>query len=123
MKKGIAILILIGLAFQVMAQFGAFLYFEVNRDYIAKNECENIAKPQMHCDGQCVLSKLLKKTDQEKENKKAFNTRVLDALVHADLAFEFENVYFKMEVPNFFFKNPHIQETPTSIFHPPPANS
>ncbi|MDM8172826.1 hypothetical protein QT327_00440 [Olivibacter sp. 47] len=42
--------------------------FYANRDYIAQNLCENRTRPELHCNGQCVLMKKLKK-EQEREAK------------------------------------------------------
>lgn len=122
MKRVLTTFLILTFIFQIAAQFGVFLYFEANQSYIAKTQCENISKPMMHCDGQCVLSKLLKKTEQEKENKKAFNSRILDALVHPDTNFEFTNLVVELKTENPVFKNPFFTDTYKSIFHPPPIS-
>ncbi|WP_017259093.1 hypothetical protein [Pedobacter arcticus] len=122
MKRVFTTFLILTFIFQIAAQFGVFLYFEANQNYIAKTQCENIKKPEMHCDGQCVLSKLLKKTEQEKENKKAFNSRVLDALVHPDTNFEFINLVVELKNEKAFFKPAFLINPPTSIFHPPPIS-
>ncbi|HEX7366454.1 MAG TPA: hypothetical protein VF273_05120 [Pelobium sp.] len=120
MKRLVTAFLIFSLMFQIAAQFGVFLYFEANQSYIAKTQCENIAKPMLHCNGQCVLSKLLKKTEQEKENKKAFNSRVLDALVHPDSNFEFVNLIVELKKQKAIYKPAFFVNPPTSIFHPPP---
>jgi hypothetical protein len=35
--------------------------YYIQKDYIAKNLCENRNKPQMHCEGKCCLKKRLAK--------------------------------------------------------------
>lgn len=122
MKRVITTFLIISFLFQIVAQFGVFLYFEVNQNYIAKTQCENISRPMMHCDGQCVLSKLLKKTEQEKENKKAFNSRILDALIHPTNDFEFLNFVVELKKQKAIYKPAFIISPPTSIFHPPPIS-
>lgn len=122
MKRVITAFLILSFIFQIAAQFGVFLYFEANQNYIAKTQCENISKPMLHCEGSCVLSKLLKKTEQEKENKKAFNSRVLDAFVNADINFEFINTVIEVKTETPVFKNPFLKDTFQSIFHPPPIS-
>lgn len=34
--------------------------FELNRDFIAKNLCQNRNRPQLNCNGKCYLAKKLK---------------------------------------------------------------
>lgn len=65
-------LVYIMLAALVMAQslvnVSIGLYYQFNKAYIAQKLCVNANKPQLHCNGQCYLSKMLKKAD-ERENK------------------------------------------------------
>lgn len=120
MKRVIIAVLILSFTFQIAAQFGTLLYFTANQNYIAKNLCVNISKPKMHCEGQCVLTKLLKKTEQDQQNKKAFNNRVLEAFVHGDSDFVFSNLAFDLKNKKAIFKSAFIINPPTSIFHPPP---
>ncbi|SHF19027.1 hypothetical protein [Pedobacter caeni] len=47
------------------------LAFKLNQDYIANALCENKDKPQMHCNGRCVLAKKLKQAEQNEEKQRA----------------------------------------------------
>ena len=38
-----------------------YLDFELRKEFIIKNLCENRFKPQLHCDGKCYLAKQLTK--------------------------------------------------------------
>lgn len=122
MKRVITAFLILSFLLQIVAQFGVFLYFESNQNYIAKTQCENINKPMLNCKGSCVLSKMLKKTEQDKENKKAFNSRVLDAFVNAAINFEFINTVIDVKAETPVFKNPFLKYTFQSIFHPPPIS-
>ena len=42
-----------------------YLDFELRKEYIIKNLCENRFKPQLHCDGKCYLSKQLHKVAED----------------------------------------------------------
>jgi len=69
LKRIIAFLLLITLAYQCLGSMGVFVWFESNRSYIAKELCENRARPQMHCNGQCVLMKKLKALEEKSSDK------------------------------------------------------
>jgi hypothetical protein len=42
-----------------------YLDFELRKEYIIHNLCENRFKPQLHCDGKCYLSKQLQKVAED----------------------------------------------------------
>jgi hypothetical protein len=52
------------------------LDYRINKDFIAKNLCENRNRPGMHCEGRCYLCKKVKaenKKDQENPERRADN--------------------------------------------------
>ena len=61
MKKLVAIIALMGILLQTFSQVVIVAEYYANKDYIAKNLCENRDKPMMHCDGKCCLKKKLAK--------------------------------------------------------------
>lgn len=42
--------------------------YEINKNYVTQNFCENKNKPQMHCNGQCHLSKQLQKHEKNENS-------------------------------------------------------
>ncbi len=58
-------ILLIALLAQNCSRYMLMLGFELNREYIAKNLCENREKPRSCCKGKCFLKKQLAKTDKE----------------------------------------------------------
>ena len=42
-----------------------YLEYEVNKEHIAKNLCENKAKPEMKCNGKCHRTKQIQRIAQE----------------------------------------------------------
>ncbi len=42
--------------------------FRLNRGYITRNSCENRYRPQLHCNGNCVLMKKLKQQERSENN-------------------------------------------------------
>ena len=63
-RKLATILLLVAFATQTFERAFLLLDYYTNTGSFAKN-CENKLRPQLHCNGQCVLMKKLK----EQENK------------------------------------------------------
>ncbi|HEX3934292.1 MAG TPA: hypothetical protein VHW43_06405 [Puia sp.] len=73
-------LLLLVVLLQTFSKVVTYVDFCVNRDYIARNLCENRDKPMMHCGGRCVLRKRLARQDNEDKSnpeKKDKETTVL----------------------------------------------
>jgi len=68
LKSFIAILIASVFLFQSASKLLIMADYEMNKEYIAKNLCENKEKPKSTCNGKCHLAKELKKQDK-KENQ------------------------------------------------------
>ncbi|MFL0162593.1 hypothetical protein [Aquirufa salirivi] len=83
MKRIIAILLLIAIQLPLMSQWASVAYYQVNRNYIAKNLCENRDKPKLNCNGQCYLAKKLKAAE-DKEQKT--NSERLEKMPQIQLA-------------------------------------
>ncbi|MFD3275142.1 hypothetical protein [Aquirufa echingensis] len=122
MKRIIAILLLIAIQLPLMSQWASVAYYQVNRNYIAKNLCENRDKPKLNCNGQCYLAKKLKAAE-DKEQKS--NSERLEKMPEIQLACEqLPNLAFQLSF--FEFAEDHYPpaelETQSSIllpFHPP----
>ncbi len=101
----------------------AMLDYEINfSDYLAK--CVNKSRPQLHCNGQCVLMKKIKA--QEDEEKK----KVLIALEANALYFHQESQdVLRFDVPesiiflkaNAFYVNHYQFNFNSAVFRPPLA--
>ena len=63
----IPILILL-LMTQTFSQWIVIISFNLNRDFIAKNICENRYRPKLNCKGNCVLMKKMKLEQKEEQN-------------------------------------------------------
>jgi hypothetical protein len=89
-----------------LSPWGTIAYFKLNRDYIAKVLCENRARPEMHCNGQCYLAKKLKQ-QQEKQDKetseKVQNTPVIQLFTSPFHSYIFEALpaAFPEKIPLF----------------------
>ena len=58
--------------FQAFSKWVIMAEYTINQDYIAKNLCENKARPMLHCNGKCQLMKKL--AEEEKQNSSNSNT-------------------------------------------------
>ena len=59
------------LSCQLVLKLSIIAWFEINQDYIAANLCENKARPELVCCGKCVLTKQLKKADNNERKESA----------------------------------------------------
>ena len=67
--KFIAIPILILLLLtQTLSSWMVVAAFNLNREYITKNLCENRYTPQLNCQGNCVLMKKLKEKEKQEQS-------------------------------------------------------
>lgn len=58
-------MVLLSLFMQCTVQFTVMALFEIEKDYIVAQLCENRDKPQMNCCGKCYLNKQIKKVTNE----------------------------------------------------------
>jgi len=65
MRVFAASILLIALLVQNCSRYLIILDYQLNKDYIAKNLCENRNKPKCCCCGKCFLKKQLAKSDKE----------------------------------------------------------
>jgi hypothetical protein len=56
---------------QIFSNWFVVLSFKLNRDYIAKNLCENRYRPKLNCKGNCVLMKKLREEEKKEQNTPA----------------------------------------------------
>lgn len=63
-KRILAIVLMLSLSYQCFVKLGIVIWYECNKDYVAKNLCENRDHPERKCCGKCYLRKQLKKADE-----------------------------------------------------------
>lgn len=68
MRTLVSYILLLAILLPTLSPWGTIAYYHANKDYIARVLCENRAKPQLHCDGQCYLAKKLK-AQQDRQDK------------------------------------------------------
>jgi len=102
------------------SRFFVYASFDLNRNYIAKELCENRSKPELHCNGKCFLKKKLqaaeeKEKRQERENQRNRYQEVLPTAF--SFAVELKKVRYKKVYPQAV--TPHTIDRSFSIFQPP----
>ncbi len=102
-----------------------YLDFEIRREYIVANLCENRNRPQMHCDGKCYLAKRIAALDEQEKRQaeKTYMSRLIDQVMdqRADFSLTQPTVVVEL-LPGAIFAHassftPHWAVD--DIFHPP----
>lgn len=102
-----------------------FITFQIDKDYIAAKLCENRYKPQLHCDGQCILMKKLAKaneSNESKESKGEHKTISVDFCESLEPITTMQQTTPRGEYSNFIqqvYKAAHLP----GVFHPPAVNA
>jgi hypothetical protein len=127
MKLLISIVIMMSLCCQNMVRFGIIAWYEINKEYVAKNLCENRDKPQLNCCGKCILKKKLNSVDQNSTGNKQLPSKfekieLAECVLPTSFAvtIAFPPTCLK-HFPSFKFEYHH--EYLASIFHPPASLS
>ena len=106
---------------QTFSRFVIEADYFFNKNYITKVLCINKAKPKMHCNGKCYLSRQLK--EQEKQEQQIPDSRKIN--------FEVAPFFLPkpFSLPNVYYSSIKVQYLPTvdvlsstflrSVFHPP----
>ena len=95
--------------------------YYAQKDYIAKNLCENRDKPMMHCDGKCCLKKKLaaEGKNQAPAPRNQKSEQVVN-LFHSNNSFELR-AYTTLVLRQAYlsYNDLHTATFHHSVFHPP----
>lgn len=123
MRSFIIYVLLASIMLPTLSPWGTIVYFQINRDYIAKVLCENRKKPQLNCNGKCYLAKRLKaqqdKLDKE-TNECVSKLPTIQLFVIQEALFEFNRCELQEIRNNKFFNQSIFYPTPIfKILRPP----
>lgn len=111
--------------FQSFGKVWIWFSFKVNQDYIAKALCINRNKPEMHCNGKCVLAQRIKAAE-EKERKEI--PQKLKDQKEVVYCFSFPKWLLEPATDlnsapaiRFLYQRPFTSTDVKGIFHPPRA--
>ena len=102
-----------------------YLDFELRRDFIIQNLCENRFKPQLKCNGQCYLAKKLHKIAEDNATKETQRQgqsikKIMEEVFDAEPLFSLEWAYVPLATKSTYtFLTANSVRIASSLFHPP----
>lgn len=97
-----------------------YIDFKLNQDYIARVLCINRDKPELHCEGNCILMQKIKDAQQSDDQDKSQNMQryVVEIVCDATFAFTFISA-FSPKAVYFEYEDRIISNYLSNSFHPP----
>ena len=101
-----------------------YLDFELRKDFIIKNLCENRFKPQLKCNGTCYLAKKLNKiaednATKETQKKSQSMKKIMEEVFETIPLFSCELMVKNLsKKPPYSYQLSYYQNFIFSIFHP-----
>jgi len=124
LNRSAAILLIFVFAIIWLKPYVPYLDYAINKDYIAKELCENKDNPVMKCDGKCHLAKKIKEqSEEEKEPSKPTNPTKQENDVIPFLIESMETSFSITEnVDEAAYKPRSLRTVWTDTSTPPPEN-
>lgn len=106
--------------FQSFSKWIIILEFNINRNYIARNLCENRYRPLMHCNGKCLLMKKMAAEDNQQSPAGTIKFN-WEASIFIDTRPEYVGKTFSTTPNEFIPQAFYCPEDPIvcEVFHPP----
>lgn len=125
----IGVVLVVGLLFlKSMVAPMLFLDYELRKDFIIQNYCENKDRPELNCDGKCYLAKRLEKAQQEDEQQATnqFVSKLFSLEFHNSQNSSVTHELCTTETEpstNFFYQKRTTKSVVSQVFHPPAFTS
>ena len=126
LRKSFSIFFLFVYSLVILKPLFPLVDYAMNKEYIAKNLCENRAKPKMNCNGKCHLMKQLKKAAADIPsggNTTKGSSSQEENYVHVASLFSFKTEVISSSLSTYL--NTFNDKLPSTylqdIFHPPCA--
>ncbi len=68
------------IAWQLLLKGSVFVWYGLNQRYIAKELCQNRNRPELACNGKCVLMQHLQAAEQERRDAQERPLRIIEKL-------------------------------------------
>ncbi|MBO9633375.1 MAG: hypothetical protein J7578_09670 [Chitinophagaceae bacterium] len=121
-KQFTAILLLFAITVQTFHKAIIVIDFYRNQEYIARNLCENRFRPQLHCDGHCLLAKKLQAAEKKEQRNPESKLENKQEVVSSR---SFYPVLISNTIetitPQYAVNNGKPVDIATDFFHPPGA--
>ena len=114
-----SIVLLVALLSANFSRLFVYAGFELNKQYIATELCENLDKPWLHCDGHCYF---VKKVKQAQEKEKSNERETQKSLFQEVFVASSNSVKFYSQVLSIVstpYKSPKTTPFTGAVFHPP----
>lgn len=124
-KNYLALLLLTLISVKTILVPVVYLDFELRKDYIIQNLCENRFKPQLNCNGQCYLAKKLHKIAEDnatKETQKQSQSmkKIMEEVFETTPLFSCDwKMIESTPKSNYSFQLAHTQSIASAVFRPP----
>lgn len=101
---------------------GPLIEYYANKDFFATVLCINKDKPELKCNGQCILMQKLKKAVQEESSsaslpKVNFEDYPIGFISSSGSSLQL--ILIEISVCHSFYEDRYISFTQTDLFHPP----
>lgn len=97
-----------------------YIDFKLNQDYIAKVLCINRDKPQLNCNGSCILMQKMKKAQDSEQSQEKNTSKPQTLETFCASLFEFKALRHHAEKEKFAAYNElYLAHYLAEIFHPP----
>jgi hypothetical protein len=108
---------------QVFSKWLMVIDYAVNKDYIAKNLCENRNKPTLHCNGKCQLMKKMAVEDDQSNKTTSGSSVAKTPFTEVLFNAAFSLISLATSASDCLYNDFYLVAIPSSfhssIFHPP----
>ncbi len=124
-KSHIALFLLVLISVKTLLVPVVYLDFELRRDFIIQNLCENRFKPQLKCNGQCYLAKKLHKIAEDNATKETQRQgqsikKIMEEVFDEAPLFSCEWSVKTLSPKSIYsYQLAHTENIISSLFHPP----
>ncbi len=120
MRQSVTIILLVAFLAQVFTKPFIVLDYYSNTAAYAKN-CENKAKPTLHCNGKCQMMKKLKQEEENKEKQNPEKKSGGKDEVLSSKSFYTTFSFYKASISSTYknYTCGRIVDMPQPVFHPP----
>lgn len=124
LRRSVCILLLLIIAVQSFNKRLVTISFKLNEQYISSVLCENKNKPEMHCNGRCILAKKLKQAEENEQKQRDQNQESTNVLFFCKLhRLKLANCLSALQKASFnsFYLRFRPSPSYNDIFKPPQA--
>ena len=127
LKRILSTLLIVTILLQTCGTIAVVVSFKINQDYISTYLCVNRDKPQMQCNGKCVL---MQRMQQEVNNLNEQNRQKTQHIIEHEVLMFCQNVpefqihrtassVSKILKINTYLNSLKPQSSTVAVFHPP----